>query len=93
MTKSQLIEQLTAKLAGNLSKKDAELVVNILFSEMSNALKKGDKIEIRGLGSFKIVKRGARVGRNPKTGEKVNVPQKKAVFFKPGKELKERADN
>ena len=93
MTKSQLIEQLTAKLAGSLSKKDAELVVNILFSEMSSALQKGDKIEIRGLGSFKIVKRGSRVGRNPKTGEKVNVPQKKAVFFKPGKELKERADN
>lgn len=93
MTKSQLIDKLSDKLADTLSKKDAELIVNILFRDMSNALKSGDKIEIRGLGSFKVISRRERIGRNPKTGEKVRVPQKKAVFFKPGKELKDRADN
>lgn len=93
MTKSQLIENLSEKLPETLSKKDAELIVNIIFSDMSEALKKGDKIEIRGLGTFKVITRKARVGRNPKTGEKVDVLEKKAVFFKPGKELKERADN
>lgn len=93
MTKSQLIDKLSDKLADTLSKKDAELIVNILFRDMSNALKNGDKIEIRGLGSFKVISRRERIGRNPKTGEKVSVPEKKAVFFKPGKELKDRADN
>ena len=93
MTKSELIESLFEKLSDSLSKKDAELIVNIIFKEMSKALKEGDKIEIRGLGSFKIISRRSRVGRNPKSGEKVSVPEKKAVFFKPGKELKERADN
>ena len=93
MTKSELIESLFEKLSDTLSKKDAELIVNIIFKEMSKALKEGDKIEIRGLGSFKIISRRSRIGRNPKSGEKVSVPEKKAVFFKPGKELKERADN
>jgi len=93
MTKSQLIDKLSEKLTDTLSKKDAELIVNILFRDMSDALKNGDKIEIRGLGSFKVISRRERVGRNPKTGEKVSVPEKKAVFFKPGKELKDRADN
>ena len=93
MTKSQLIDRLSEELDQTISKKDAELIVNILFEDMSNALKEGDKIEIRGLGSFKVISRRARSGRNPKTGEKVEVPQKKAIFFKPGKELKDRADN
>ena len=93
MTKSQLIDKLSDRLNDTLSKKDAELMVNILFKDMSNALKNGDKIEIRGLGSFKVISRRERVGRNPKTGDKVKVPEKKAVFFKPGKELKDRADN
>ncbi|MDH3972987.1 MAG: integration host factor subunit beta [Deltaproteobacteria bacterium] len=93
MTKSQLIDKLSGRLADTLSKKDAELIVNILFQDMSNALNNGDKIEIRGLGSFKVISRRERIGRNPKTGEKVRVPEKKAVFFKPGKELKDRADN
>ncbi len=93
MTKSELIESLSEKLSDSLNKKDAELIVNIIFKEMSKALKDGEKIEIRGLGSFKIISRRSRIGRNPKTGEKVSVPEKKAVFFKPGKELKERADN
>ncbi len=93
MTKSELIESLSEKLSDSLNKKDAELIVNIIFKEMSRALRDGEKIEIRGLGSFKIISRRSRIGRNPKTGEKVSVPEKKAVFFKPGKELKERADN
>lgn len=93
MTKSELIESLFEKSSDTLSKKDAELIVNIIFKEMAKALKEGDKIEIRGLGSFKVIIRRSRIGRNPKSGEKVSVPEKKAVFFKPGKELKERADN
>ena len=93
MTKSQLVELVTEKLSGSLSKKDAELIVNTLFKDMGNALKSGDKIEIRGVGSFKTIARGERVGRNPKTGEKVEVAEKKAIFFKPGKELKERVDS
>ncbi len=92
MTKSQLIDKISEKLAGSLDKKDNELIVNTLFQDMSDALKKGDKIEIRGFGSFKIIERAERIGRNPKTGEKVNVAKKKAVFFKTGKELKERVD-
>lgn len=93
MTKSQLIERVAEQLAGTISRKDAELIVNTLFRDMANALKNGDKIEIRGLGSFKTVTRRERVGRNPKTGEKVKVARKRAVFFKPGKDLKERVDN
>lgn len=93
MTKSQLVEIVTEKLEGRLSKKDAELIVNTLFQDMGEALKSGDKIEIRGVGSFKAITRGQRVGRNPKTGEKVEVAEKKAIFFKPGKELKERVDS
>lgn len=93
MTKSQLIEKVSEKMGGTLSKKDMELIVNSLFGNMANALKEGEKIEIRGLGSFKPIIRGKRIGRNPKTGAKVNVSSKKAIFFKPGKELKERVDN
>ena len=93
MTKSQLVEVVAEKLAGSLSKKDAELIVNTLFQDMGNALKNGDKIEIRGVGSFKTITRSQRIGRNPKTGEKVEVAEKKAIFFKPGKELKERVDS
>jgi integration host factor subunit beta len=93
MTKSQLVEIVTEKLAGSLSKKDAELIVNTLFQDMGNALKSGDKIEIRGVGSFKTIVRSQRIGRNPKTGERVEVAEKKAIFFKPGKELKERVDS
>ena len=93
MTKSQLVEIVTEKLAGSLNKKDAELIVNTLFQDMGNALKSGDKIEIRGVGSFKTIVRSQRIGRNPKTGERVEVAEKKAIFFKPGKELKERVDS
>lgn len=93
MTKSELIDRVMEKIGGRLSKKDTELIVNTMFRDMVNALKAGDKIEIRGLGSFKTVVRKSRIGRNPKTGDKVKVAEKKAVFFKPGKELKERVDS
>lgn len=93
MTKSQLIDKIADKLADIMSKKDAELIINTLFRDMGNALKKGDKIELRGLGSFKVITRDERLGRNPKTGEKVQVERKRAIFFKPGKELKERVDS
>lgn len=92
MTKSQLIDKISEKMSVSLGKKDNELIVNTLFNDMSNALKEGDKIEIRGFGSFKIIERAERIGRNPKTGEKVSVAKKKAIFFKTGKELKERVD-
>jgi len=93
MTKSQLIDRISEKLAQTMSKKDTELIINTLFRDMANALKKGEKIELRGLGSFKVITRDERLGRNPKTGEKVHVERKRAIFFKPGKELKERVDS
>lgn len=92
MTKSELIDKIHNKLPDILTKKDAELIVNTIFNDMSKALHKGDRIEIRGFATFKIIDRKAKAGRNPKTGEDVDVPAKKAIFFKPGKELKERVD-
>ena len=93
MTKGRLIEIVSEKLPGILDKKDVKLAVNSLFKDMAQALIEGDKVEIRGLGSFKIVSLNGRIGRNPKNGDKVNIPAKKRVHFKPGKELKERVDN
>ncbi len=92
MTKRDLVEKLAERLK-NLSQKDAELVVNTIFDSMTDALASGDRIEIRGFGSFQIRERRAREGRNPRTGDKVNVSSKKVPFFKVGKELKERVDN
>ena len=91
MTKSELIEAIARKQK-HLPAKDVELAVNLLFNSMADALKQGQKIEIRGFGSFKAIQREARVGRNPKTGEKVDVAPKRTVHFKAGKELKERVD-
>jgi integration host factor subunit beta len=91
MTKRQLIEKLAAKVEG-MSFKDAELVVDTLFESMAGALAKGDRIEIRGFGSFEIRTRRPRSGRNPKTGTQVAVPEKKVPFFKVGKELRVRAN-
>ena len=90
MNKSQLIETL-AKQEG-LALKKAEEVVNTVFENMEKALVRGDRVEIRGLGSFKVKNYDGYKGRNPKTGEIINVPSKKLPFFKVGKELKERAD-
>jgi len=91
MTKSELI----ARLAGRypqLVAKDAELAVKTILEAMSKSLSQGQRIEIRGFGSFSLNYRPPRVGRNPKTGEKVTVPQKYVPHFKAGKELRERVD-
>lgn len=89
MNKSDLVELVTDELK-NLSKKEVDLIVDEIFSKMMGSLCEGDRIEIRGFGSFEIRTRDAREGRNPKTGEKVFVHSRKVPFFKVGKELKER---
>lgn len=88
MNKSELIEQLSVKK--DISNKRAEEVVNIIFSSLTEAMVVGDRIEIRGLGSFVIKEYTTYTGRNPKTGEPITVRPKKLPFFKVGKELKER---
>jgi integration host factor subunit beta len=87
MTKADLVEEVAA--ISRLSKKDAELVVNTFFQTIVESLRRSEKIELRGFGSFKLRYRGARQGRNPKTGEKVEVPAKVVPYFKPGKDLRE----
>lgn len=77
---------------GFLNRKESELVVNIIFDSMASALKEGDKVEIRGFGSFTVREREAREARNPKNGEVVTIPAKKTPFFKTGKELRERVN-
>ena len=91
MTKSELITQLSDKFS-QLVHKDAELSVKTIFDSLGNTLSKGGRVEIRGFGSFSLNHRPARPGRNPKTGEKVNVPEKFVPHFKPGKELKIKVD-
>ncbi len=92
MTKSALVEA-TARKVKNFSKKDIETIVDIIFNSMTESLRSGDKVEIRGFGSFKVKERRSRKGRNPKTGETINIPFKRVPFFKAGKDLKERVDN
>jgi len=92
MTKSKLINLLAAKFS-QLVHKDAELSVKSIIDVMSNSLKDKKRIEIRGFGSFSLNYRPPRIGRNPKTGEKVNVPEKIVPHFKAGKELRSRVDN
>lgn len=91
MTKSELIEILSTRHS-QLAPKDAELAVKTMLDEMAHALASGDRIEIRGFGSFGLNYRPPRMGRNPKTGEKVQVPKKYVPHFKAGKELRERVD-
>jgi integration host factor beta subunit len=91
MTKSGLIEKV-AEQTPHISKKDTEVVVNTIFDAMTDALSQGERIEIRGFGSFQVKVREAREGRNPKTGEMVSIPAKRTPFFKVGKELKEMVD-
>jgi len=87
MTKAELVEDVAR--AAELTKKDAERLVEIVFESIIESLNHGEKIELRGFGSFRLRKREPRKGRNPKTGDKVDVPPKKVPYFKPGKELKE----
>ena len=91
MTKSGLSERV-AERTSHISKRDTEIVVNTIFDSMTHALKRGERIEIRGFGSFQVKVRDAREGRNPKTGEIVRIPAKRTPFFKVGKDLKERID-
>jgi integration host factor subunit beta len=91
VTKSELIENLSRKLS-HLAYRDIELSVKSLLEMMSQSLANGERIEIRGFGSFSLHHRPARVGRNPKTGESVALPAKFVPHFKPGKELRERVD-
>ncbi|MBE0501127.1 MAG: integration host factor subunit beta [Desulfuromonadales bacterium] len=91
MTKSELVEKLSTNAEG-LNKKDAEVVVNTIFNSIGDALVSGDRVEIRGFGSFSIRERDAREARNPKSGEVVSIPAKKTPFFKTGKELRSRVD-
>jgi len=91
MTRSDLVEELAARFA-QLTHRDAELAVKTVLDAMSDALVKGHRIEIRGFGSFSLSYRPPRVGRNPKSGEKVQVPEKYVPHFKAGKELRERVD-
>ncbi|OPX39317.1 MAG: integration host factor subunit beta [Desulfobacteraceae bacterium 4484_190.2] len=90
MNKSKLIENLAQ--AVDLPLRKAEEVVNVVFGDMEDALIKGDRVEIRGLGSFKVKQYDGYKGRNPKTGDVIDVTPKKLPFFKVGKELKERVD-
>lgn len=87
MTKADLVEEV-ARLT-ELTRKDSEVIVDTLFESVIKALKTGDKLEVRGFGSFRIRQRNSRIGRNPKTGEKVEVPAKRVPYFKPSKELKD----
>jgi integration host factor subunit beta len=88
LTKADLVEEV-ARVA-QVTKKQAEEIVQTVFLTIVESLRGGRKVELRGFGSFRIRNRGARVGRNPKTGHRVEVPPKRIPYFKPGKELKEQ---
>ncbi len=92
MTKSELIERITTRHP-ELSNKDVELAVKTILETMSQALSQGDRIEIRGFGSFSLHFRNPRLGRNPKTGESVELRGKYVPHFKPGKELREQVNH
>ncbi len=87
MTKVDLTDQVTA--LGDLTRRDSEVIVETMFEAVVGALKAGEKVEIRGFGSFRTRQRNSRTGRNPKTGASVSVPAKRVPFFKPSKELRE----
>ncbi|NOS88906.1 MAG: integration host factor subunit beta [Methylococcaceae bacterium] len=91
MTKSELVEALARKQP-HLALKDVELAVKSIIEKMNLALSSGERIEIRGFGSFSLHKRPPRIGRNPKTGESVSLAEKFVPHFKPGKELRDRVD-
>ena len=91
MTRSDLVAQLAERF-GQLTHRDTEFAVKTILDAMSAALAKGHRIEIRGFGSFALNSRPPRIGRNPKSGDKVMVPEKRVPHFKPGKQLRERVD-
>jgi len=87
MTKAELVEEVSR--VSDLTKKHSEVIVDTVFQSIIDALQRGEKIELRGFGSFRLRQREPRKGRNPKTGDRVDVPPKKVPYFKPGKELKD----
>ncbi len=89
MTKSELIQRL-AERNPHLLQRDAERIVSTIFEEISGALSRGDRVELRGFGAFSVKARAARIGRNPRTGESVAVAQKHVPFFKAGRDLRDR---
>ena len=89
MTKSELIQRL-AEANPHLYQRDVERIVTTIFDEITNALADGDRVELRGFGAFSVKERGARTGRNPRTGESVSVPSKFIPYFKTGKQLREK---
>jgi integration host factor subunit beta len=91
MIKSELVNVLNDKLP-ELQKKEVELALNVILGQLENALVSGERIEIRGFGSFNCRQRPARVARNPKSGEAVNLPAKVTIHFKPGKEMRDRVN-
>ena len=90
VTKADLVEQVIR--VTELPRKESEAIVETIFESIIGALQSGDRIEIRGFGSFRTRQRQGRIGRNPKTGAKVNVPPKRIPFFKPSKELKDHVN-
>ena len=92
MTRSDLVEALAARFA-HLGQRDAELAVKAILEAMADALVQGQRIEVRGFGSFSVNHRPARMGRNPRSGESVAIPDKRVPHLKPGKALRERVDS
>ena len=91
LTKAELVEEVSR--SAQVTKKQAEEIVQTVFETIVESLRLGRKVELRGFGSFRIRNRGARIGRNPKTGNRVEVPPKRIPYFKPGKELKEQLNH
>jgi integration host factor subunit beta len=91
MTKADLIDEVSG--LAELTRKDSEVIVETIFESIVRSLRAGDKIEIRGFGSFRTRQRNSRIGRNPKTGDRVEVPAKRIPFFKPSKELKDMVNS
>ena len=89
MTKSELIQRI-AEHNPHLYQRDVERIVSTIFDEIADALARGDRVELRGFGAFSVKQRGARIGRNPRTGAAVKVAEKSIPFFKTGKQLRER---
>ncbi|MGB0683875.1 MAG: integration host factor subunit beta [Magnetovibrionaceae bacterium] len=89
MTKSELIQKI-AESNPHLYQRDVERIVTTIFDEITNTLSQGDRVELRGFGAFSVKERGARVGRNPRTGEAVDVDAKYIPYFKTGKQLREK---
>ena len=92
MTKSELIQRL-AEVNPHLTHRDVERIVSTVFDEITAALARGDRVELRGFGAFSVKHRDARTGRNPRTGEQVEVEEKSVPFFKTGKQLRDRLNS